>query len=127
MAHNIVDLPVEQRIKPADLKKKIETDDILVIDVRNKSEVDASGTIETKRNLNIPFPELESALNLANSDFKSQYGLDKPSGDGSDVVFHCMHGGRGSRAVVIADKLGLKKAKNLEGGYSDYSKSGSWL
>ncbi|XP_018666900.2 thiosulfate:glutathione sulfurtransferase-like [Ciona intestinalis] len=124
MAHQGTPLPVlddSQKISVGELKDLLAKSDPLVVDVRNPSEIEASGSIGSKKNINIPFSDLDKELSLSNAEFKAKYGLDKPQGDGSDVIFHCMKGGRGSRAVVVAEKHGMKKARNLEGGYGLWS------
>uniref|UniRef100_H2YHU8 Rhodanese domain-containing protein n=1 Tax=Ciona savignyi TaxID=51511 RepID=H2YHU8_CIOSA len=110
-----------QKISVPELKLLLEKSDPLVIDVRNASEIESSGSIASKRNINIPFIDLDKELCLSNEDFKVKYGVNKPLPDGSDAIFHCMKGGRGSKAVVVAEKQGMEKARNLEGGYSLWS------
>jgi len=51
----------------------------------------------------------ENNLKLNAEEFKAKYGKDKPPVDGSNVVFHCGKGARGSMATEIALKLGFLK------------------
>ncbi|XP_076807709.1 rhodanese domain-containing protein CG4456-like [Clavelina lepadiformis] len=120
----MVDLPPHQKISCAGLKERLQKEDLYVIDVRNPPEIEQSGFISSRRRVNIPFPEFESALNLEENDFQAKYGIPKPTGDGSDLVIHCMIGGRGSKAIVLAEKSGLHKAQNLDGGYKKWAADG---
>ena len=51
----------------------------------------------------------DEALSLSKDEFQSKYGVHKPEGDGSDLVFHCFVGRRGDMAVQKAEKVGLGK------------------
>ena len=55
------------------------------------------------------FVLLDEALSLSKDEFQSKYGVHKPEGDGSDLVFHCFMGRRGGMAVQKAEKVGLGK------------------
>lgn len=105
------------------LKSRVDTDDVIVVDVRNPDEVERSGKIKAKRWINIPLDRLEVALGLCEEEFQSKYGISKIAPDGSDVVFHCGKGGRGTKATLLAVKLGYSKCKHLEGGQSTWKRN----
>jgi len=52
---------------------------------------------------------LDEALALSEEVFKTKYGVKKPSPNEGTVVFHCQHGGRGSRSIAKADNAGYKR------------------
>ncbi|XP_076807710.1 thiosulfate sulfurtransferase/rhodanese-like domain-containing protein 3 [Clavelina lepadiformis] len=79
----------DQQESIENLKIRIANDDVIVIDVRNPDEVARSGKIDAKRWINIPFPEVESALAKTPEDFKAKYTVGKPSNNGQEIVFHC--------------------------------------
>lgn len=51
---------------------------------------------------------VQDALKLSPEEFKSKFGREKPSSD-TEVIFHCMKGGRAQKAMDAAIELGFKK------------------
>lgn len=58
--------------------------------------------------------EVSSALMMAESDFKSRYGFEKPDKN-KKVVFHCKLGGRSAQACSTAENCGYKNVHNYSG------------
>merc|ERR1711928_292710 len=86
-----------------------------LIDVRNPSELTEEGKISSS--VNIPYPDVEAALKMNAGDFKARYGMNKPSTDDQNLVFHCALGGRSSKAAKIAQDIGYEWPKSLDGGF----------
>ncbi len=61
--------------------------------------------------------EIGKALSLSNADFQRKYGVAKPSKDNKDVIFYCKAGVRSANALVAAQGLGYKNARNFRGSW----------
>ncbi|EDV94625.1 rhodanese domain-containing protein CG4456 [Drosophila grimshawi] len=88
-----------------------------LFDVRNKSELEETGTLPAS--INIPLPDLEKALNLPDGDFKTSYGRAKPSTD-AVMIFSCKAGGRAARAANLAKTLGFTNAVAYAGSWTEW-------
>jgi len=92
--------------------------DILLIDVREPSELAETGIIPGS--INIPLAEVENALkNLSSEEFFNRYGRQKPSKN-FPLVFSCRSGKRSEAASTIAQKLGYNNINNYSGGWLDW-------
>ncbi|XP_063609101.1 uncharacterized protein LOC134783235 [Penaeus indicus] len=83
----------------------------VVVDVRNRNEVEDSGQIPGSHC--IPLPELETAMDLSDEDFESKYGFSKPS-TSTSIVTHCLKGGRARRAGDIFKSKGYQASVRCE-------------
>ena len=117
-AANVPTLKEDQQINIEDLKKRVENDDVIVVDVRSADEIASAGRIASNKWLNIPLTELGDALKMSPEEFKEKYVLAKPDTAGNDFVFHCAHGRRGAKATALAISLGYTNSVNLTGGQS---------
>ncbi|XP_057294488.1 thiosulfate:glutathione sulfurtransferase-like [Hydractinia symbiolongicarpus] len=97
------------------LSKILNTEDITLFDVRSSDEVAAFGMIPEAKH--IPMDEMEFALNLSEDVFEKKYGFPKPPDDGTNVIFYCQAGVRSLHTLVMAQSLGMEKARHLSGGY----------
>lgn len=88
-----------------------------LIDVRNKSELEETGTLPAS--INIPLPDLEKALNLPGEDFEKSYGRAKPPTD-AVIIFSCKAGGRAARAANQAKSLGFANSKAYAGSWTEW-------
>uniref|UniRef100_A0A182QJV5 Rhodanese domain-containing protein n=1 Tax=Anopheles farauti TaxID=69004 RepID=A0A182QJV5_9DIPT len=78
----------------------------LLIDVREPSELAATGQIPTS--INIPLKTVQTELSLSPEAFEAKYGRKKP--DTTDpIIFSCRSGVRAGQAALEADNLGFKK------------------
>ncbi|XP_059372646.1 thiosulfate:glutathione sulfurtransferase-like [Carassius carassius] len=111
----------DKEISYADLKALLAKGSGLVVDVRSKEEVDR-GCIPGS--IHIPVENVESDMSLDASEFRSTFGVVKPSLDSSELVFHCQVGRRGAVATEKARGLGFKNARNYAGGYKEWSDKG---
>ena len=103
------------------VKKGLEEKSLLLIDVRNPDEVEAAGKIPGSKQ--IPWPQLESALSMTDSEFVSKFGFEKPTTD-AKIVTHCIGGGRAGKAQALLAKNGFENAIAYPGSFSDWVKNG---
>jgi len=89
-----------------------------LIDVRNKDELARTGVIPAS--INIPVPELEAALNMNDNDFKTNFNRPKPAQD-TELIFHCMAGGRAKRCADVAQGLGFSNVKVYQGSWKEWA------
>ncbi len=52
---------------------------------------------------------VENALKLDSNEFKAKYGRDLISKEETELIFHCLLGGRAEKGAQIALALGFKK------------------
>uniref|UniRef100_A0A182JNC3 Rhodanese domain-containing protein n=1 Tax=Anopheles christyi TaxID=43041 RepID=A0A182JNC3_9DIPT len=77
----------------------------LLIDVREPSELAATGQIPTS--INIPLKTVPTELSLSSEEFEKKYGRKKPATN-EPIIFSCRSGVRSGQAAFEADKLGFK-------------------
>ncbi|XP_053689856.1 rhodanese domain-containing protein CG4456-like [Sabethes cyaneus] len=90
----------------------------LLIDVRDASEIAATGAIPTS--INIPVDTIADQLKLSSEAFQSKYGRKKPATN-DPMIFTCCVGQRSGVAAFEADKLGFKNIKNYTGSWQEYA------
>jgi len=108
------------QIRADQLQKKLESGKIILIDVRELWELRTEGKIG--QSVNIPLATVEKSFQMDNHSFKEKYGIDKPSKDNCDLVFHCRSGVRSQKAVDIVKTLGYTCPQNLIGGFEAWKK-----
>ncbi|XP_058055227.1 rhodanese domain-containing protein CG4456 isoform X2 [Anopheles bellator] len=89
----------------------------LLIDVREPSELEATGRIPTS--INIPLKTVHGELNLRPEAFEAKYGRKKPALDDA-IIFSCRSGVRAGQAAFEADRLGFQNVKNYVGSWMEY-------
>ncbi|XP_035912137.1 thiosulfate sulfurtransferase-like isoform X1 [Anopheles stephensi] len=77
----------------------------LLIDVREPSELAATGQIPTS--INIPLKTVRTELSLTPEAFEQKYGRKKPAAS-DPIIFSCRSGVRAGQAALEADQLGFK-------------------
>ncbi|CAL8126836.1 unnamed protein product [Orchesella dallaii] len=82
----------------AEINQKLKTPAVLLLDVREKSELQTDGKIDSSKN--IPVGEVSTALKMSDADFKEKYGFSKPKSS-SDIVIHCKAGIRAANAAKV--------------------------
>uniref|UniRef100_A0A182XZ05 Rhodanese domain-containing protein n=1 Tax=Anopheles stephensi TaxID=30069 RepID=A0A182XZ05_ANOST len=80
----------------------------LLIDVREPSELAATGQIPTS--INIPLKTVRTELSLTPEAFEQKYGRKKPAAS-DPIIFSCRSGVRAGQAALEADQLGFKNAE----------------
>jgi rhodanese-related sulfurtransferase len=103
------------RVTPAQAKEMMSRDNVIVVDVRDAKEVDASGKVAGA--VHIPRGLLE---------FKAD--PDSPARDPNldqdkTVIVYCASGGRSALAGKTLKDMGYDKVFNL-GGFKDWAESG---
>ncbi|XP_023698520.2 thiosulfate:glutathione sulfurtransferase [Paramormyrops kingsleyae] len=109
----------KKEISHSELKALIgKSPDLLLIDVRTKEEVDKG---KIPGSIHMPVDSVDRDLALDPAAFQAKFGVQKPSLDAPELVFHCQMGRRGALAVEKAHALGFTKARNYAGGYKEWS------
>ncbi|XP_042204607.1 rhodanese domain-containing protein CG4456-like [Homarus americanus] len=96
-------------------------DDVTVIDVRNRNELQADGQIPGSHC--IPVTEIKYACGLDETTFKARYGFDKPGPDESLVVC-CKTGVRSKTACDLLQAKGFKRHRIYRGSFSEWEEKG---
>uniref|UniRef100_A0A182FG05 Rhodanese domain-containing protein n=1 Tax=Anopheles albimanus TaxID=7167 RepID=A0A182FG05_ANOAL len=94
--------------------------EVLLIDVREPAELEATGRIPTS--INIPLKTVQHELGLGAEAFEAKYGRKKPTLD-DPLIFSCRSGVRAGQAALQADQLGYRKyesVKNYVGSWLEY-------
>ena len=60
---------------------------IILIDVRNKNEIEEDGKIPGS--YNVPLSDIRAAFHLSKDEFKDKYGLELPSKRANNLVLSC--------------------------------------
>ncbi len=89
--------------------------EVAIVDLREKSEREKSGTIPGS--LHAPYPELQ--------DYIARGGMlhELAAATGKRIVFFCAFGERSAMAVQAAQDAGLKKACHIDGGIDAWKKA----
>ncbi|KAH9445972.1 hypothetical protein MJO28_012183 [Puccinia striiformis f. sp. tritici] len=105
-------------IEYRDLKPITEmpSDDILLIDVREESEV-IQGNIPSS--VNIPISKFEKLIELHPDEFIKILGFPKPDKD-QKIIFYCRSGARSAMALEISKLKGFKNLRNYKGSWLDW-------
>lgn len=102
-----------QELKPI---TEMPSDDILLIDVREESEV-IEGSIPSS--VNIPISKFEKAIDLHPDDFFKTFGFSKPKTN-QRIILYCRAGSRSAKALEIAKLKGFKNLRNYRGSWLDW-------
>jgi len=90
----------------------------LLIDVRDRKDVETTGSIQGAKV--IPLPELKSALLLDEDEFLLKYEFPKPAKSDRNIVFYGQGAVKSNSALEIAGKLGYKGVLRMTGGYDEW-------
>ncbi|XP_062981532.1 thiosulfate sulfurtransferase/rhodanese-like domain-containing protein 3 [Elgaria multicarinata webbii] len=102
-----------------EFKDLLESKAILLIDVREKREIQEYGKIPGS--ISIPLREVVEALQMDPEHFKERYNQDMPS-KSDHLVFSCLGGVRSSQALAAAKSLGFHRAQHYGGGFEEWAK-----
>ncbi|XP_058788626.1 rhodanese domain-containing protein CG4456-like [Phymastichus coffea] len=94
-------------------------DKILILDVRENSEIQETGKLPGS--IHIPMKEVMNELNLSNEEFEKTYGKKKPSLD-TQIITSCRLGGRSAKVQAELQNAGYKNVLNYSGGWADWEK-----
>ncbi|KAG7299677.1 hypothetical protein JYU34_016674 [Plutella xylostella] len=102
------------------VKRATSDNSILIVDVREPSEVEELGKIPNS--INIPLMTVSNALGtVSDEEFLKLYGRQKPSKD-AEIIFYCRTGKRAAQAQQFAVDLGYTNTKNYRGSWRDWTK-----
>lgn len=94
-----------KEISVQELKNKFDNkEDFILLDVRTSDEY---STCKINNSILIPLNELSSRFNELNKD--------------KEIIVHCHHGSRSSRAIQFLESVGFNNLKNLKGGINSWS------
>lgn len=101
-----------------DIVKAQKNDNVLIIDVREQSEIDETGKLPGS--IHIPMGDVTNTLlNLTEKEFKSRFNRDKPS-KSTKIILSCRSGKRSAMVQADIQKLGYQNAYNYVGGWLDW-------
>ncbi|XP_015376032.1 PREDICTED: heat shock protein 67B2-like isoform X1 [Diuraphis noxia] len=106
--------PIIADINYEKLKELINQNEVLIIDVRTKEELAATGVLPNSSN--IPLDELSTAFELTPEIFLEKYYIPKPDKD-QKIVFSCAKGIRSLKACHYVTDLGYKNVFNYTEGW----------
>ncbi len=106
---------VVPRVTPAVAADMMAKGDVLVVDVRDAAEVQASGRVAGA--VNVPRGLLEFRADAASPSHDKSFDKDKT------VIVYCASGGRSALSGKTLKDLGYEKVYNL-GGFKDWAESG---
>ena len=103
------------------LQKSLERDSILLIDVRNRTELNQVGQIPGS--VCLPLHEVDLGFELGNTEFLERYGFLRPDSKTRNVVLTC----RSGRRVLVADRIlkskGYQNLRIYSGSFKDWLKN----
>jgi len=91
----------------------------VIIDVREPTEIEATGSIETA--INVPVSKVQETLQMENPQFSKVFGISKESFKKKQLIFSCKVGGRAAMACNIAEANGFSNVKNFQGSFLEWS------
>lgn len=106
---------VVPRVTPAVAADMMAKGDVLVVDVRDAAEVQASGKVAGA--VNVPRGLLEFRADPASASHDKSFDKEKT------VIVYCASGGRSALSGKTLKDLGYEKVYNL-GGFKDWADSG---
>jgi len=93
----------------------------ILIDTREPSELQATGTIPGS--LNIPITSKPDSFVISAEEFEDRMGFERPAKD-KEVVFYCRAGVRSRAAAELASQAGWEKVGEYSGSWLDWEKRG---
>ena len=103
------------KITPAEAQRLVESAGALIVDVRDGTEVAASG--KAKGALAVPRGSLESRADPDSPAHNPAFRRDRP------IIIYCAGGGRAALAGKTLRDLGFTNVRNL-GGFKDWTAAG---
>ncbi|XP_058788625.1 rhodanese domain-containing protein CG4456-like [Phymastichus coffea] len=101
-----------------DILKAQKDDKVLIIDVRENSEIQETGKLPGS--IHIPMGEVANALvNLSSEEFEKKYNKKQPAAD-TKIILSCKLGKRSGAVQSDLQKLGYTNAYNYLGGWLDW-------
>ncbi|KAH8774828.1 rhodanese domain-containing protein [Hyaloscypha finlandica] len=95
--------------------------DRILIDTREPSELQATGTIPGS--INIPITSKPDSFFISAEEFEDRMGFERP-GKEKEVVFYCKAGVRSATAAELARQAGWERVGEYSGSWLDWEKRG---
>ncbi|KAF7254535.1 Thiosulfate sulfurtransferase/rhodanese-like domain-containing protein 3 [Varanus komodoensis] len=108
----------DHNVSYRELRDLLESKAILLIDVRERWEINEYGKIPGS--VNIPLGEVVEALQMDSVHFKEKYNQDMPS-KSDHIVFSCLAGVRSKQALATAKSFGFCRAQQYGGGFQEWA------
>ncbi|EPE26114.1 Rhodanese/Cell cycle control phosphatase [Glarea lozoyensis ATCC 20868] len=93
---------------------------VTLIDTREPSEVQSTGTIPTS--VNIPVTSSPDAFFITPEEFEERFGFERPEKE-DEVVFYCKAGVRSRAAAELARQAGWRTVSEYPGSWMDWEKN----
>jgi rhodanese-related sulfurtransferase len=103
------------RLDPGEVRNRMNRGDVLIVDVRDASELASGGKLKGAVHVSRGMLEFRADPELPSHD--KNFAKDK------DVILYCGSGGRAALAGKLLKDLGYEKVYNL-GGFKDWADSG---
>ena len=104
-----------QKLAPAEAAARIGQGDVLVLDIRDSAELQATGKLEGS--LHVPRGSLEFKADPENPMYDPAFQKDRP------ILIHCAAGGRAALAGKTLQEMGYTNVINV-GGFKDLVEAG---
>ncbi|KAK7084828.1 Thiosulfate:glutathione sulfurtransferase [Halocaridina rubra] len=104
-----------------ELKKKVETQEITLIDVRTSGELANVGMIPTSKHFHVYY--VGPDILLPDDEFEKKVGFKKPGLD-DPLVITCLLGIRARTAQMALMTAGYKNVRVYKGSFTDWSERG---
>ncbi|XP_034938448.1 rhodanese domain-containing protein CG4456-like isoform X2 [Chelonus insularis] len=92
-------------------------DSVLIIDVREPSEINETGQLPGS--INIPMANVLTTLNLSNEEFQNQFKKPKPEKN-TKIILSCRSGMRSGKVQKELQKNGYNNTFNYVGGWLEW-------
>jgi len=100
----------------------LEENKIVLVDVRNTSELISPGMIPGS--FNVPLHEIPEAFLLEPDQFLAKYKFPLPNKDAQNVVLTCRSGRRVKVAIKRLEPSGFTNLRSYDGSFNDWKKKG---
>lgn len=113
-------IPESKKWDFEDIKKLVETDkndNIVIVDVREPTELFQSGKIPGA--INIPITTAAQSFHIPEEDFEDMYGFERPDKT-KELLFYCKAGVRARAAAQLAQHAGWKNVGDYPGSWLDW-------
>lgn len=93
----------------------------LLVDVRELSEIQKTGTIPSAIVIPSGRARREFAKHVSNEDFQRKYGKPKPTAN-TEIILYCKSGNRASQVQSVLSSMGYKNVATYTGSWNDWAK-----
>lgn len=108
-------------LSTAHMKKLVDNDQVMLVDVREPHEVRA-GRVPAKRYVHVPLGQI-TAFNGDPVTFKEKYGVEMPAKEDKDIVIMCRSGVRSTWALQALHTYGFNKSSHFPGAWLAWNES----